>query len=157
MATKIKLGSTPKTFTTTVKFTMLDGSTGEMEVTYKYRTRKQWGEFVDSMVESAESKPSAAAVEALSAALPTDLGPAEEVSAVAEILAEEGKFSMADMMAKTCSANARYILGAVKAWDLDFELNADNLDQLADEVPAATAAIMASYAAACRDGRLGNS
>lgn len=36
---KIKLGARPKNFTRTVSFPMLDGSTGKIEVTYKYRTR----------------------------------------------------------------------------------------------------------------------
>ena len=52
MATKIKLGSRPKSFTRIVKFPMLEGGEGSIECTFKYRTRSEFGVFIDALVES---------------------------------------------------------------------------------------------------------
>lgn len=46
---KIKLGARPKNFTAPVKFAMLDGSEGVINVTYKYRTRTEFGAFLDEV------------------------------------------------------------------------------------------------------------
>lgn len=50
---KIKLGARPKTFTRTVTFDMLEGGKGSIECVFKYRTRKEFGEFVDGILASA--------------------------------------------------------------------------------------------------------
>ena len=126
---KIKLGARPKNFTRTVSFPMLDGSTGKIEVTYKYRTRSEFGAFIDKMVAGAGDKPAKDADE---------------------------KFSMADLMEKTAGANADYILDVVDAWNLDEDLNRANVQQLSDELPAAVTAIMEAYRAAINEGRLVN-
>ena len=53
MKAKITLGKTPETFKpATVHFELPDGSKGAIEVTYKYRTREQYGEFVDQTAQS---------------------------------------------------------------------------------------------------------
>lgn len=125
---KITLGARPKTFTRIIKFPMLDGTTGSIEVTYKYRTRSEFGVFVDELVQSA--------------------GKAEP---------EEGQpFSMARLMQETAGANAAYLLKVIEAWNLDEPFNQANLQRLADELPAAAIAIMEAYRAACSEGRLGN-
>ena len=54
MAT-IKLGATPKTIKHTVKFPMLDGTQGEIACIFKYRTRREFGEFVERL--SGQVKP----------------------------------------------------------------------------------------------------
>jgi hypothetical protein len=47
MATKFKLGECPKQFKPfSVRFEMPDGSEGVIEVTYKYRTRNEYAEFI---------------------------------------------------------------------------------------------------------------
>lgn len=128
---KITLGKPPKSFKRVVKFPMLDGTTGSIECIYKYRTRKDFGVFIDSLLDAAKQKPEAG-----------DDG--------------EVKFSMAELMEKTAGANADYILAILEGWNLDQELSAVSAQQLADEVPAAAAAIMETYRAAVQDGRLGN-
>jgi hypothetical protein len=50
---KITLGQRPKTFSKTVSFPMLDGTTGQITVKYRYRTRKEYGSMVDQMVAEA--------------------------------------------------------------------------------------------------------
>lgn len=128
MATKIKLGARPKSFTRIVKFPMLEGGEGSIECTFKYRTRKEFGEFIDRMVDAAGAKPKA----------------------------EDEKFSMADLMDRTAGQNAQYIMDVLDGWNLDEDLSQANVQQLADELPAATAAIMETYRTACVEGRLGN-
>ena len=128
---KIKLGARPETFKKVVKFPMLDGTEGSIECVFKYRTRKEFGAFIDSMMDAAKVKPEA-----------------DEDGEV--------KFSMADLMAKTAGSNAEYILQVVKGWNLKEELNAATLEQLADEIPAAANAIMETYRVCVTEGRLGN-
>jgi hypothetical protein len=50
---KIKLGNRPKSFKAKVSFPLLDGDTGVIEMVYKYRTRTEFGEFIDSLVKEA--------------------------------------------------------------------------------------------------------
>ena len=50
---KIKLGNRPKNFKRIVKFQMLEGGEGAIECVYKYRTRKEFGEFIDGIMEAA--------------------------------------------------------------------------------------------------------
>jgi hypothetical protein len=125
---KIKLGATPKNFKKTVKFPMLDGSTGSIEITYRYRTRKEFGLFIDALMEAAgETKRQ-----------------------------DDEKFSMDDLMEKTAGSNADYVLQVVDGWYLDEDLTHDNVQQLSDELPAAVNAVMETYRVAVTEGRLGN-
>jgi hypothetical protein len=125
---KIKLGDRPKNFKHNVKFPMLDGSEGSIVCVFKYRTRKEFGDFIDTIMEAAGVKGQ-----------------------------EDGeKFSMASLMEKTAGANADYILQVLDGWNLDDELSRASLQQLADEIPAATTAIMEQYRVAITEGRLGN-
>lgn len=125
---KIKLGARPKNFKRSVKFPMLDGSTGQIECTFIYRTRKEFGEFIDELVTAAGEKER----------------PADE------------KFSMAELMEKTAGSNADYVLKVVEGWDVDADFTRENIEQLSDELPAAVNAIMETYRTAVTEGRLGN-
>jgi hypothetical protein len=124
---KIKLGARPESFKHTVKFPMLDGTQGTIEVHYRYRTRKAFGAFIDSVFESAN-----------------------------EPQVDGTKPNLADIMAKTAGANASYIMQAVVGWNLDEDFTEENVQQLADEIPAAAAAIMNDYQKAILEGKLGN-
>lgn len=125
---KIKLGSRPKSFTRVVKFPMLEGGEGSIECVYKYRSRSEFGLFIDALVESAGAKPK-----------------------------DDGeKFSMADLMERTAGQNAKYIMDVLDGWNLDEDLTLANVQQLADELPGAATAIMEAYRSACVEGRLGN-
>ncbi len=129
MATKIKLGDRPKHFKRIVKFPMLDGTEGAIEMNYKYRTRTEFGKFIDGIIAAAGSTTKA----------------------------DDEAFSMATLMAKTGGANADYVMQVADGWNLeetDFTLA--NIQQLADEIPAAVNAIMETYRTACVEGRLGN-
>lgn len=129
MSTKIKLGERPKNFKKTVKFQMLDGSEGQMEVTYKYRTRKEFGAFQDAILEAVGEK---------------------------DKDTDDEKFSNEKLWERVAANNAEQVLQVIEGWNLDAELTKENLEQLADELPAAVIAIMSDYRTAILEGRLGN-
>ena len=126
---KVKLGARRKNFKRNVEFDMLDGTKGNIECVYKYRTRSEFGAFVDEMVDKA--KPA---------------NPDETPK----------QLSMTELMEKTKDTNADYLLKVLDGWNLDEELSCESLQQLADEVPAAVGAMMETYRAAILEGRLGN-
>lgn len=125
---KITLGNRPKSFKSTVKFPMLDGSTGAIDVTYKYRTRKEFGLFIDELMAAAGET----------------------------VKLDDEKFSMATLMEKTAGSNADYILQVVDGWNIESDLTHDNVQQLADEIPAAVNAIMEQYRVSITEGRTKN-
>jgi predicted DNA-binding protein len=47
---KIKLGDRPKSFKAKVTFPLLDGDTGVMELSFRYRTRTEFGAFIDELM-----------------------------------------------------------------------------------------------------------
>lgn len=122
---KVILGKRPKNFKRNVSFVMLDGEVATIECLFKYRTRTEFGAFLDSIFEDAKEDK------------------AENVG-------------VGDLMAKTSAKNADYLLKVLDGWNLDEEINRQNLEQLADECPAAVTAIMEAYRSAILDGRLGN-
>lgn len=130
MANKIKLGSRPGSFKRTVTFPMLDGEEGSIEVTFKYRTRLEFGKFIDGVFADAKLP-----------ATPTISDPPP---------------SMAKAMEQARDKNATYLLQVVEAWDLDEPLNHNTALQLCDEVPAAAGAIMEAYKLAILEGRVKN-
>lgn len=125
---KIKLGAQPASFTRSVSFPMLDGSTGSVECKFRYRTRSQFGALVDEMATASN----------------TDVSDITQAG------------SMERYMAMGSASNARYLLKILDDWSLDQPLAAETAHQLADELPAAVAAIVEAYRAATIEGRLGN-
>ena len=125
---KVILGARPKNFAAVVTVTMLDGTTGTIPVSFKYRTKKEFGEFVDAMMKDA----------------------GQEITTTGE------EFSMARLQSLTVEKNADYLLEALDGWGLDKDFNREHLVQLCDELPAAAVAIMNRYREAVTQGRLGN-
>lgn len=132
---KIVLGKTPKAFKRTVTVDMLDGSKGSIECEFKYRTRTEFGAFLDSVFADAGVKPK-------------DTPKGEEEETVKVLIAE--------VMAKTRDTNADYLIQVLDGWNLDDELNKSNLQQLCDEFPGVANSIMETYRVAVTEGRLGN-
>lgn len=135
--TTITLGTRPKSFKRVVHFPMLDGTPGSLEVSYKYRTRSEFGAFVDGIVSKAQA----------------EQAQAEQSGKTPQTLDD---LSMTRIMTKTAQANAAYLLDVLDGWGLDVPLNAENVGILTDQYPAATMAIMEAYRAAITEGRLGN-
>ena len=49
---KFVMGKPIESFKRPVSFTLLDGTTGTVEFEFKYRTRKQYGEFIDKLYDT---------------------------------------------------------------------------------------------------------
>ncbi|AVS91395.1 hypothetical protein C8246_05795 [Paracidovorax avenae] len=135
---KIVLGKRPETFKRTVSIPMLDGTKGTIECTFRYRTRKEFGALVDGIRAEAEK-----------------VG-AQAAAATAEEGAAEKAWSLHDHFDKLVGTNAEYMLQILVGWNLDVELSAESLQQLSDELPAASEAIVDAYRVAITEGKLGN-
>jgi hypothetical protein len=125
---KIKLGSAPKAFPSTITVDMLDGTKGSIDVDFKYRTRTEFGAFLDGIFKDAGVK----------------AGDTDE------------KVVIADVMARTRDTNADYLLQVLEGWNLDDELNKGNLQRLCDEFPGVANSIMETYRSAVTEGRAKN-
>ncbi len=128
MAT-IKLGNKPKTFKPfPVKFTMPDGEEGAIKTTFKYRTRKEYGAFLNDLYNSADTdKP------------------------------QDGeKLDFEALFAKGGEKSVKKLIEAIDSWDFEYDLTAETLVQMQDEIPASIAAFGDAYRVACLEGRLGN-
>lgn len=129
---KIKLGARPKTFTHTVTVPMPEGGTASVQMLLRYRTRSEFGAFVDNLVATARTQP-----------------PADQS-------AEAVLFSLQQALEQTRDTNAEYILQIAEGWNLDEEFNLPNVRQFCDELPGAAMAVIEAYRAALTEGRLGN-
>lgn len=126
---KIKLGSTPKSFKRLITVDMLDGTKGSIEATYKYRTRVEFGAFLDEIFKDAGVKPDAG---------------------------EDEKVVIEKVMEKTRDTNADYLIQVLDGWNLDDEMNRSSLQQLCDEFPGVANSIMETYRLAVAEGRAKN-
>ncbi len=140
-AQKITLGKRPETFSKEVTFPMLDGSTGCIKVDYRYRTRKEHAEFVDSIQAGIEAKAKAEA---------------DRYKKLADAGEDAPAIKQADLIKYNIDANVDTIMGAAKGWNLDIPFDREAVEQLVDELPAAVAAIVGAYRDAIVEGRLGN-
>lgn len=52
----IRLGARPKSFKRVVTFPLVEGGEGAIEVSFKYRTRTEFGKFIDSIVSDAQAQ-----------------------------------------------------------------------------------------------------
>ena len=128
---KIVLGKRPKSFTRKITVQLPEGGSGDITVNYLYRTRKEFGEFMDEVFKDAGFKPGNAAE--------------EEVS-----------LSLAQALSKTVDQNAAYIMRIADGWDLAAEFTLTNVEQLCDELPGVAIAMIDTYRQAVAEGRLGN-
>ena len=126
---RIKLGATPKSFKRTVTVDLLDGTKGSIECDFIYRTRTEFGQFLDEIFKDAGVKPAAS---------------------------EDEKVVIEEVMERTRDTNADYLLRVLQGWNLDEVLNKANLQQLCDEFPGVANAIMESYRTSVSEGRTKN-
>lgn len=154
---KIKLGKRPENFAPVpVTFPMPDGTEGVVNVTYKYRTRKEFGAYIDELIaqatDSAQAEVKAEIAAHADAVAAATAAPEGEAKPIPEIKA----FSMMELMAKTSGSNADHLLGAVSSWDMGEPLKHETFEQLSDELPAGAIAMISAYRKLCQEGRLGN-
>jgi hypothetical protein len=142
MAQKIKLGNRPKSFARTITFAMLEGGEGRMEVTYKYRSRKELAKLTDEVQAAAQAQHEA------------DI---EAIKAKAEKKEPIEHLKQVDLLDRDISLQVDYLMQVVEGWDLDEKFDRAAVEQLADEVPAAITAAIETYRKAINEGRVGNS
>lgn len=128
---KIVLGKRPKNFKRVVSFDLPEGGKGSIEVSFLYRTRTEFGAFVDELLDAA------------------GVTPASQSD-------EDVKFSLAKALEKTVDTNSDYIMKIVDGWNLDAEFSRDSVQQMCDEYPGAAMAVIDAYRLAITEGRLGN-
>lgn len=128
---KIILGKRPKNFKKTITVDMLEGGDGSVEISYKYRTRSEFGNFIDEIFNDAGVNPASQ----------------DDVDV---------KLSLAEALKKTLDVNADYIMKVADGWNLDIEFSRDSVAQLCDELPGVALQIINSYRLAITEGRLGN-
>jgi hypothetical protein len=141
MAQKIKLGSRPKSFARVIKFPMVEGGEGCMEVQYRYRTRSELASLTDEIQAAAKAQ-----ADSDFAAMKAKLDSGE----MAETLKQ------ADILDRDITLQVDYVMQAVDGWNLDEKFDRAAIEQLADELPAAISAIIENYRKAINEGRLGN-
>lgn len=130
MAQQIKLGARPKSFARKLTVSLPEGGVGELPLVYRYRTRCEFGVFIDALL--------------------------KKTGAVAQPGAALAEFSNEIFHAQSVEANADYILQIVESWGLPEPFDRDNVIQLCNELPGVAMEIINDYRAAITEGRLGN-
>ena len=128
---KIILGKRPQNFKRTITVDLLEGGKGSVEVSYLYRTRSEFGKFVDDLMDAAGMT-------------------------LSDQTEEEVKFSLEQALKKTLETNADDIMTIADGWNLDVEFSRAAVAQLCDELPGAALQIIDQYRTAITEGRLGN-
>lgn len=128
---KITLGTRPKTFKRKLTVALPEDEQGTIELLYVYRTRAEFGAFVDGLLQAAKVP-------------------------LASTSDEDVAFSLKAALEKTRDTNADYILQIVAGWNLPEDFSRPAVVQLCDELPGVALAIINDYRAAITEGRLGN-
>lgn len=123
---KIKLGTPPKNFKRKISIDLLDGTKGDVEFTFKYRTRSEYAALMDNTLKAEND---------------------------AEIPKDE---TAAQAFDRIGAGTVDFILDIAESWDLDDDFNHDNVKTLIDTYPAITAAASEAYRLAILDGRTKN-
>lgn len=127
IARSIVLGKKPDGIPDTLKIKLPDGTDGLLPVTFKYRTRTEFGEFLDGVFGTEPP----------------------EFDGTAKTAAQQQQRA-------TVQLNGQYIHGCLKDWGLDAPFTLQACIQLADELPAAVQEIMDTYRRLTVEGRRGN-
>ncbi|GGH62139.1 hypothetical protein GCM10010975_26530 [Comamonas phosphati] len=127
IARQIVLGKRPDGIVHTLKLPMPDGTVGLLPVTYRYRDRVEFGEFLDGI-------------------FATEAPAFDGTAANASSQQQRGVVQL----------NGQYIHGCLQDWGLDVPFTLQACIQLAREMPSAVQAVMDTYRQLCIEGRLGN-
>jgi hypothetical protein len=132
---KVTLGKTPKSFPAiAVEFTLPDGSEGVINAVFAYKTRTQYGQFLDRAVNKDKE--------------------GQEAAKTSE---ESQEMSWEKIFSQGAEKNAEFILEILQEWDVDgFKIDRASILQMSDEMPAAPNALLRAYREACTEGVLGN-
>lgn len=146
----------PDSIPGTVEFLLPTGETAKLACQFKYRTRPEYGAFVDEIaaqtVEKAKAQfqPDEAKTDA---AKPRTRAKAKANADAAEAPA----FSLEALLKTGDESNADSVLKYLVSWPEQLPpLNKENLMQVFGEAPAAAGAFWETYRNLCTVGRMGN-
>jgi hypothetical protein len=147
------LGQQPKNFKKSVEFPMLNaGETGCIEITYKYRTRIEYGEFVDGWQKQREAASNSEMEKVL-----------KEHNAAVQAAKDAGTeppelkpMGQLKLQSTVVEASAEYLEQIAEGWDLPQEFNLENLRLLCNTMASAAKNISETYRIALTEARLGN-
>lgn len=146
-ATKIVLGKRPESFKKEVHCTMLDGSTGCMEIEYKYRSRTELAALTDEMQAKLKDEANAE-IERFNAAV--------EQAKQSGAPIPEFTMTQSEIVNRQSAVAVQYIQAIALGWNLDAGFDREGVAELVDTLPAMADAIKDDYRAAINEGRLGN-
>ncbi len=132
-------GKRPETISGKVEFPLPDGSMATLNCTFRYRTRKEFGELWDDVANTAVR-------------LATEQ---QEQSAKSD--GDASKFTYAYLYERGDAANAENAMKYLMSWgDENPPVTKESLNELFDQAPGASAALWDAYRSLCTTGRLGN-
>lgn len=147
-ASKVTLGKRPGSIKASVIGPMADGSTAVLSVSYKYRTRTEYGELLEKHQRETRTRSEDRLRSYLAAVDAAKKAGADIPSPMDDGVSRSTKEQVA--------ADARFLLDIADGWDLDIPYDLDGLIQLCDECPGVATAMIEKYRIAVNEGRLGN-
>lgn len=150
---KLKIGNPPKSVSKELTINLLDGANASIKLDFKYRTRSEYADFIDSMTAAIKAEG-----EAVIAAAKAAIAAAAE--AAKDPLSDAPQLNFgpteAEQNEKKTDSQVNFIMACVLGWDLDIAFDREAVRQLVDETPQAATAIISAYREAMTEGRLGN-
>lgn len=143
---KVKLGGKPKNFKKTVEIVLENGEPADIEISFIYRTRKEYAALLDEKIAAAKAE--SAAAEAARKAAADAAGEGVEP--------EDQTKSVVDLFDEVDKAAAQFVLKIANGWDLDDPFTEASLLQLEGENPGSLQAITIAYARVVAEARVKN-
>ena len=139
---RVVLGQRPATIRRTISADLPTGSTGIIDIDYRFRTRTDYGSLLDARMGAAKS------------------ADAERAAASAAAVAAGGDplppLTAGELQSLSVKATAEHILDIATGWSLPEPFDLQHVQQLCDELPGVAAAIVDEYRLAIIEGRRGN-
>ncbi len=128
---KVTLGTRPTSFKQTVRVVLHDAEEGEIVVSFRYRTRKEYGQLIDTLADRGR-------------ATVTVAGEGDDARAM-------------EVFVRTRTAlQVEHLMEIMDGWNLDQPFDRAHVQQLNEELPGLAQAIIDRYQQASMEGRLGN-
>lgn len=139
----LKLGSNPKEFIKSVEIVLLNEKVDYLNVTFVYRTRKEFAELLD--LRKAEDKA------ALEKQLDFEKNASEE-----EKKSQDAKYTVTGMYLDHAKKSAERVLQIAKGWDMVEPFDVEHLMLVEDEFPGVMQAIENKYQKSIAEARVKN-
>ncbi len=134
---KFKFGTQPKDFKRTIGLITVDGKVLDLEITFQYRTKKEFAALADEGIKKAKAEFEAAQ------------GNENTIENVSESF-------WSDLYERVGKNSAEHVLKIAKSWDVEDDLSEANLIRLENEFPGSLKSISETYAKAVSEERTKN-